>query len=176
MDMTLGDLRQIEAGFHTDRYAGLRGPISVDPCFLEALERVDPRLVLRWIPWMGRYSVWLRMQQSHLLWPQPVHVIQSEDRRFRRPDNRDLEAIRRAAWMMRTQGSEGFIREMDRALAARDGKLADEHRQRAVQEWAAQAAKQYDLTVGDFGVMRSSFGAGGEKNRHRAKPRTGVEL
>ena len=174
MEMTLEDIRQIEAGFHRDEFAGLRGPISVDPSFLEALERIDSRLALRWIPWMERYSVWLRMEHSGKLWTKPVHVIQNENREFRRPDNRDLEAIRKANWMMRTEGADGFIREMDRAISARDGKLADEHRARACQEWAARAARKYDLTVADFGKVRGT--ATGKTNRHKAPPRKGMEL
>ena len=114
MEMTLEDIRQIEAGFHRDEFAGLRGPISVDPSFLEALERIDSRLALRWIPWMERYSVWLRMEHSGKLWPQPVHVIQNENREFRRPDNRDLEAIRKAHPGIKialNRGLELYIRE-----------------------------------------------------------------
>jgi len=175
VEMTLEDIRQVEAGFHTDRYAGLRGPISVDPSFLEALQRIDSRLVLRWIPWMRRYSVWLSLEHSHRLWPQPVHVIQTAEREFRRPDNRDLEAIRKANWMMRAEGADGFIREMDRAISARDGKLADEHRLRACQEWAARAAKKYDLTAADFGKVRGSLVAG-NTNRHKAPPKKGMEV
>ncbi len=176
MELTQEDLRQIEAGFHRDRYAGLRGPIHVDPSFLESLQRIDPRLVLRWIPWMGRYSIWIRLEHSKLLWPQPVLVVQDEKKEFRRPDNRDIEAVRRAAWIMRNSGSDGFIREMDRALSAREGKLADEHRTRAIQEWARWVAKRYDLTVEDFGVVRRGVGAGGEKNRHRVVKSSGGEM
>ena len=147
---------EILAACPRDRYRDLAGPCHPGPAWEAELARIDPRLVLRYQPVWGKYAVFCRMERSNRLWHQPVHIIETAERRLRKPDGRDLAAIRKARYLAERSGARASIDAMDRRLAAQE--CSDrEDRYRLIHAHVSEAARRHDLTYADFGKTIKPF-------------------
>ena len=140
-----------------DRFRGRQGP-TVPRYFSEGLNRIDPRLVLRWSPGDGLYLVWLEVSPG-MLWPRPVHAICETDGGYRCPCEFDLSEIRKAAWIAFHGGSKE-IDERANQFDAVSEKTREDHDLQKIREVSRTLCQEYDLTYKDFNVVRKSFSDG----------------
>ena len=105
---------------------------------------IDPRLVLRYNPHQNLYMVWLHMG-GEKLWGQPTHVIHDGHWGFRKPDQRDIELLRKANYLaskLNHHAKEEAAESQDE-MANEKAKYA---REIALQGASQALAKKYDLT------------------------------
>lgn len=158
---------QIDECAIPDKFEGLRGPVTVEPLFLEELARIDPRLVLRWNPHIGRYLVYIKFPASRKIWSQPTHTVQAPDGGFRKPDKRDLDLIRRANWYAQKDGSKHWIDHIDRLIKDQE-RQKDAGVTKACQNWAKELCRREDISLKDFqqfGVSRYFASSGTSRSR-----------
>ena len=151
----------VRGSFREDRFKGVSGPFSVPPWFIEEMERIDPRLVIRWMPHHFCYMVWLRMSHTGLLWGQPTLILRWADGSPRKPVRDDLYHLRRSSWMGRHTGARAFIDQMERQLID-DQRAAEEHRDKAIREFTQQKCKELDIAAKHFGISRGAFTSTGK--------------
>jgi len=151
LEMSMEDVRLCQSRLIRDPTPGPRGPITVARSFFEGLRRIDPRLELRWLPRIGKYGVFIRLEASKALWPVAVHVVEDSQGGFRAPGDPDLAAIRKAKYMMETVGYRAWVDAMDRIVASQE-REEKERIDRLAREVAVDYCRRYDLTRESFGV------------------------
>lgn len=160
--MPVAVTQEIESSFIEDKFRHLTGPVNIPKEFTDELHRIDDRLVLRWQPRWGLYAVFCRMQRSDRLWSQPVHIVWTENKGFRKPGRRDLEAIRKANWFAKRNGARAAIDRMDQAIA--DQHVDDQANfDRQLRESVTAATRRHNLTYRDIGVTRKAVTKGGRE-------------
>jgi hypothetical protein len=154
-----------ESGFKPDMYRDLSGGISVDPDFIKELNRIDPRLVLRWDPFDPCWKVWIRMSDGRL-WCRPTWECRHpETGRPWKPQGYDIRQIQITKWR-----AEQDWRKRDEAQRAKEIAL-DYEAARAKEAYTAKRsanwAKKNDLTWLKAGFARGT--AGGDPVRRKKK-------
>lgn len=144
--------------FIRDQFRGVSGRVSVPPCFLDELKRIDERLVVRWVPWVGHSGAWVVYLSfpGGRLWSVPVHSMYWDDGSPRKPESWDLYQIRRANWAMREAGAKWKLNKLYEHWADED-KERDEALEKIAQQKAVEMARRHDLSGKDFGITRGGY-------------------
>lgn len=141
-------------GFTRDRFRDVSGPVSVDG-FAKQIDEIDPNLVVRWQPLWKRYAVFHRLK-SGLLRSQPCHIVCDANDGFRKPDSRDVKAIRMAAHTFKNTGPRAWVDHLNASTDAQEA-ARDYQSDKLLRGAVATQARDADLTTADLGHTRKSF-------------------
>ena len=161
-----GILEDREAMLRRDIYQGIPGAISVDPDFVMGLERIDPRLVLRWDPRVWVWQVWLRITDGWL-WCMPTWECRNPETGMPwKPCGWDLDKIRKLKW--EAEHRSWKEREEETLRQEREVEAAERYQRELLRrESGMRIAKLGDMTHLKLGHTRGTAGGdpvrGGKK-------------